>query len=205
MWKLLSNSTKSLPAAGPSMNLEIVPKNLVFPMSVFLFLLIHFSHNSNKKSFQKKCEPMGTPINWWNTLFTNLKKQLPSRNFTLCLRTAFVNTTQDSLSYVVHLAPYLSPVVKLPLIALKQNSVSSRNTLDNSLWGIFMYKVEISKDKIEATVVLLFILSIPFMTDLLLKTLEGVDRWKTSRLVVAAFSLVESYLKDRSYRFRKWF
>lgn len=68
-----------------------------------------------------------------------------------------------------------------------------------------MYKVEISKDKIEATVVLLFILSIPFMTDLLLKTLEGVDRWKTSRLVVAAFSLVESYLKDRSYRFRKWF
>ena len=38
-----------------------------------------------------------------------------------------------------------------------------------------MYKVEISKDKIEATVVLLFIFSIPFMTGLLLKTLEGVD------------------------------
>lgn len=174
-------------------------------MSVFLFLLIHFSHNSSKKNFQKKCEPMGIPISCWNTLFPSLKKQLPSRNFTLCLRTAFVNATEHYLSYVVHLAPYLSPVVKLPLIALKQNSVSSHNTLDNSLWGIFMYKVEISKDKIEATVALLFILSIPFMTGLLLKTLQGVDPWKTSGLVVAAFSLVESYLKDRRYRFRKWF
>ena len=119
------------------MNLKIVPNNLAFLMSVFLFLLLHFSHNSSKTNFQK----MDQDVNPWvfrliaEILYSQVLRNscLAGRNFTVCLRTAFVNATEDYLSYVVHLAPYLSPVVKLPLIALKQNSVSSHNTLDNSL------------------------------------------------------------------------
>ena len=61
------------------------------------------------------------------------------------------NITEDSLSSVVHLRACLclSLVIKSPLLALKQNSVSPHNTKPYLSCRIFVYKVEKSKEKIE--------------------------------------------------------
>ena len=60
-----------------------------------------------------------------------------------------INVNGDYLSCVAHLGGYLSPVIKLPLLVLKQNSISPHNTLYYLLWRIFVNEVEKSREKIE--------------------------------------------------------
>lgn len=65
---------------------------------------------------------------------------------------------------------------------------------------MFVYKVDKSKDASKAVVVRLFVFSVLFMTGWLLK----VDPWKMSQPIVAAFNLVEMYLKGYiEYSFRE--